>query len=293
MRIFLTGAAGFIGSYLLQRLLLRQEVERVYCLCRRSTVPCSEKTEVIRGRLADLAGIKAEADILVHCAGLQNNYGGRKEEVYEKNMLGMRQVIAFCRLNGIKRIVFFSSINACLQNRSYYSESKREAEELLRQSGLEYSIIRPALVFGRECTGLNYIVDYIKKHYFIPVIGDGEKLEQPVYVEELAYIAEQMILHFQPGRTEKVCGMKAMSYNEMLHEIAGVLGRRIKLVHLPIGPFLLVSRLADRLGLPFPVSEEQIYHLNEDLAADMSEIYEEMDFTPESFAANLRKYAGV
>ncbi len=166
---FVTGAAGFVGRHLCRR--LRGAGHRVRGLVRRDCPDLAELgVEIIRGDLADptawQAGL-AGVDFVVHCAANASFGNGPGHEAV--NVDGTRRLIEAVQQGGagLRRFVFVSTIGAVdrapddpcaaslneespLHPTSDYGRSKRRAEQLVRASGLPYSVVRPAMVVGRD-----------------------------------------------------------------------------------------------------------------------------------------------
>ena len=180
--ILLTGATGFLGQYLYRYL-------------------CDDGYNVIATSSRDLEGYKKldithdliELDIdqpihtIIHNAGLIKGSG---EDLFLVNAVGTKKIIQLAKKLGVQRLVLISSIDTIVDNDSVnstsYAKSKKEAEEYVIQSELQYCIIRPSVVFGPDINNFGLLETAIKKLPLFPLPYGGKYIWQPVFVEDLA-----------------------------------------------------------------------------------------------------------
>ncbi len=290
MNVFLIGGTGFLGTYLLRELERDPVVEKIICLCHNTPVSVSSgKITQISGdvRTVHELSLDVPVDVCVVVSGIIN---GIKYAVNAVNAVGTDNAIVFCRRNNIRRIVLTSSVNVGLKTKGAYAKSKERAEAAVRESGLEYLIFRPALIFGHGVkNGLGVIEAFGRKYGVVPVFGNGKKLEQPVFVDECAKFMAWYILRGTTGRIIGLYGPEPMEYNELCRKIGALRGLRFRLLHLPAFPFWLCTKLIESLNIPFPMNSEQIIHVDSDLSGDMSGIWEETGIAQEGFEANFLK----
>ena len=290
MNVFITGASGFIGRRLLEYIATDNRFEKVYCLCRSNVNLPSDFTPV-HGSLDDLVNIPPfDADVCIHLAAVTNSTTAGSDEVFRINSDGTAAVVDFCKKNNISRIVFLSSINVYLTKKYTYSLSKLAAEECIKNSGLEYSILRCSLVYGNGCQSFDKILQFARLFHVVPVFGNGNACEQPIYIDE---VCRAIITHAYMTDGSKICdlcGKTKMSYNEMVKQLASAIDTSVFLLHLPIAPFVVISEFCCRHKIPFPIQPEQISHMCEDLCCKDDEENLVENYKLDDFADNLRKY---
>jgi len=145
MRIAITGGTGFVGSHLIE--LALTEGHQVNALTRR---PQDARAGVswIEGALdrpESLAALCAGCDAVIHVAGVIN---GSAEEFHQGNVVGTENMLAAASTAGIRRFVHVSSLSAREPELSAYGRSKRESEESVTLSGLDWTIVRPPAIYG-------------------------------------------------------------------------------------------------------------------------------------------------
>ncbi len=146
MIVALTGATGFLGGAVLERLIA--EEHGVRALTRRPQ-PERPGVEWIAGDLADaaaLGALVAGADAVIHVAGAINV--ADRDAFFAANAEGTRLLTERARAAGVGRFVLVSSLSAREPQLSDYGWSKREGEIMVEQNGLNWTIVRPPAIYG-------------------------------------------------------------------------------------------------------------------------------------------------
>jgi uncharacterized protein YbjT (DUF2867 family) len=280
MKVLVTGATGFTGSYVVP-LLVRQGAH-VRCLVRAtsdtSPLPVAE-VELVEGDLSDQPSLERAfrgADVLVNIASL--GFGHAPNIVNAALAAGTRRAL-------------FISTTAIFTTLSVPSKSVRlAAEETIRASGLDYTILRPTMIYGSSRDrNICRLIRYLQRWPAIPVFGRGDHLQQPVYVEDLAAaLLQSLATERTVGRSYNVSGRAPLTYNQVIDTVCEALGRRVSKVHLPVAPLVTALNAFERLRFRLPIKAEQILRLNEDKAFDHKEAVEDFGYSPRSFAEGLK-----
>ena len=189
--LFITGASGFIASNLLRR-LNPEEYKGIYCLSRKesklmTSLSKHENFKFIKGSIYDgdlYAPYLAASDIVVHFAAITGK--ARPDEYFKVNSEGTEFLIKQCEEVGIRNFLYLSSIAVKFPDisRYYYAQSKKQGEDALRSSTLNYTIIRPAIVLGKGSPILESL-SKLARAPIIPIFGEGTSKIQPIYVDDL------------------------------------------------------------------------------------------------------------
>jgi nucleoside-diphosphate-sugar epimerase len=166
MRVLLTGATGFIGSRLLEILLETAGIDQVMCLSRGCGLPAQARVKWISGSVTSAAWHDevGPVDVVVHAAANASFGGGADHDTV--NHIGTVGVLEFARKAGARHFIFVSTIGAVDRAptdrarapldrhstpapRSAYGRAKLRAEIAVEQSGLTWTIVRPAWVYGK------------------------------------------------------------------------------------------------------------------------------------------------
>lgn len=203
---FITGATGFIGGHLAQRLVRQARTVRVFCRARsehKLPPDVAAHAEIARGDLRDLASLHTAmrgVTRVFHCAGQVLDWGAERD-FEEVNVRGTRWVFEAARAARVARVVHFSSIavfgtpspprfddrSPYGTSRDPYSRTKVEGEKVARafgSAGLPVTILRPAVVYGSRGKWLEEPLAMLAKGRLFHV-GGGKGTCHPCYIENL------------------------------------------------------------------------------------------------------------
>ncbi|HVU11204.1 MAG TPA: NAD-dependent epimerase/dehydratase family protein [Phototrophicaceae bacterium] len=280
MKIIVTGATGFTGSYVVPR-LLEQDFE-VHCLARassdRSVIP-GEQVTWITGDLGDedaLAHAFEGMDALVNIASLGFGHAPG--------------IVRAALDHHIQRGIFLSS-TAIFTRVNAPSKAARTAGEMaVSDSPLDYTILRPTMIYGSaRDRNMSRLIGFLRRYPLFPMFGSGEHLQQPVYVDD---VAAAVVACLQEPNTIRqaynIAGKAALTYNQVIDTIAHTLNRSIFKLHVPAAPVVTTLRLTERLKLRLPIKAEQILRLEEDKQFDYGGAARDFGYQPRDFAEGIR-----
>jgi NADH dehydrogenase len=231
------GGSGFIGRHVCHALV--QEGYRVRVATRdreRAKVelillPTVEVSEVDVHDPAALAAFMRGADAAINLVGvLQQGSGNASFEQAHVELA--RNVIAACRAKGVNRLLHMSALNASSAGPSVYLRTKGEAERLVRDSGLAWTVFRPSVVFGRGDRFLNL---FAKIMQFVPVLALAcpDARFQPVFVEDVARAFETSLEDIAShGGSYDLCGPRVYRLRELIEFVGVATGRRRPIIGL-------------------------------------------------------------
>jgi nucleoside-diphosphate-sugar epimerase len=265
MRVLVTGGSGVIGEGLIPELIGRGHQVRL--LTRGADDAAREWPDEVTSFAADvtapeqLVGAADGCDAVVHISGI---IGEQPPDVtFEKvNVGGTRNVLAECARAGLPKLIFISSL-AAERGSSAYHASKREAESLVRAYAGPWIILRPGNVYGPGDDVISQLLNMHRTLPAIPVIGAGDQPFQPIWYRDLGKaVAEAVDREIAPGAYE-VAGTEVTTPNEILSCFEQLTGRTP--LRVPVPEFLaaLTTRVADTVGMPFPINESQFQMLIE------------------------------
>jgi 2-alkyl-3-oxoalkanoate reductase len=226
MKILVTGGGGFLGRYVVKKLLAKGYAVRVLG---RSEQPDLKEAgvDVIQGDIRDAKIVRAAArgvDVIQHIAAKAGVWGSW-EDYYQINVIGTRNVLFACRELGTKRLVYTSTPSVVFNGESlhsvdesepygrnwlcHYAHTKRIAEQEVLEandpggSGLRTIALRPHLIWG---VGDNHLIPRVierARQGKLRIVGDGENMVDIVHVENAAdaQIRAQVALE-----REEACG---------------------------------------------------------------------------------------
>ena len=247
--IFITGATGFIGHHLLKKLSNKYNIFTLVRDKNKSAI--LSQYNIILGDLSQkelLNNALKKINIVIHLAALTKYES--KNELIKVNTEGTKNLIMAAKKNNIKKFIYISTLNTTLPVKNEYSRSKLLAENIVKNSGINYIIIRPSLVYGPGDKGL--ISQYIKLinslPIIIPILGDGENKIQPIYVDDLTYVIQQSLDNKYNKNIINTVGPDIVSLNQLISLLCKIIKGKRFIIHIPIILFKAVIKISKIIG---------------------------------------------
>lgn len=290
--IFLTGATGYIGRALLAR--MTGCGLRVRCLVLPGD-PAAPRpgplVEVVEGDLTAAWGLRDSGDgvrTVIHSAAVMPPR--RPDRIHQVNVEGTRRILEQAQRWSLERFVYLSAVSATYPIPNAYGTSKQRAEEMVRESGLPYTILRPTMVYGPG-GGLHFqeLVALIRRAPFLfPVIGPGTQRLQPVAIEDVVEAVELVREHpAAASRTYAVSGATIVTFNQLVDQIAAVLGRTRVKVHLPLAPCRALAASLERVRPESLLNRDAVTGVTQDATLDWSDFASDCGYAPSELAKRL------
>tara|TARA_B100000700_G_scaffold308380_1_gene386022 strand:- start:359 stop:1186 length:828 start_codon:yes stop_codon:yes gene_type:complete len=226
--ILLTGSSGFLGTRILSKI---NKNDTVYLLSNKNSVSTLNPNhfEITINELDNFA----KFDKIIHCAGRTT---GNDKDIWESNYQLTKKLISFSKKNRA-HFLFISSLNAGLNHRGQYENSKYEAERELLSKDIDFVIIRPSYLFDKndEPNLKNFRLLFpFFKIFPILLIPPYDFLVQPLNVCDLAnFCVERMNKKDYLGRIIEVAGPSSKSIYEVISQYFIKNKIKIKLIRLP------------------------------------------------------------
>ncbi len=259
-----TGAFGYSGRYIAARLLDegREVITLTNSLARAN--PFGGRVRAFPLAFDEpqrLAQSLAGVDVLYNTYWVRFNH-----KLFTHTQAVQNTLVLFeaARQAGVRRMVHVSITNPSEDSPLEYFAGKARLERALRESGLDYSILRPTVLFGREDILINNIAWALRRFPFFAVFGDGSYRLQPICVEDLANLA------VAEGRRNEnsvinAIGPETFSYRELVDAVGGAIGRKRRIVKVSPGLGLAASRLIGWFVRDTFITREEIKGLMDDL----------------------------
>ena len=298
--ILVTGASGFVGSHLLPELL--GAGHRVVALVRSSgagdkvtrRLPADlvANVELRIGdvdRPATLPAALVGVDAVVHLVALPRDWNGGKQ-LLEVNLDGTRNLIGAMQASGVRRLVHLGALGVVDREELHYAKSKARAERAVAESGLDWTILKPSLLFGPGDGFFNIVADLVRlSPGIVPVPGDGKSRFQPLHVGDLALCLRLSLERPETvGHAFELGGPRTWTYREITAEVCRSMGRRRAIIPMPVPLIKLVAGAAEAVHLPFPVATDQLRQLALDNVGPLDGVHSAFGFIPRRMEGELQ-----
>lgn len=259
-----TGAFGFSGKYITERLLSAGHKVRTLTNSSNGANPFHGRVTPYPYNFDDREKL---IESLIGASVLYNNYWVRfnhRNFSYTQAVENSLTLFDAAKQAGIKRIVHISITNPSLDSPFGYFSGKAKLEKAIIESGLSYAILRPAVLFGKADILINNIAWFLRRFPVFGVFGDGKYRLQPIYVDDLAELAVE-----QGRKAENVIidaiGPETFTYRDLAKEIGSAIGKRRPI--MPVAPIkgYLLGKLVGFLHHDVTITYDEIRGLMADL----------------------------
>lgn len=306
MNTLITGASGFTGNALLQKLIYRNEHIRVIVRDKSKFIKTinSSKVEIIEGDIADENVVRKAMvgiDRVFHIAAAFRNPEINDDIYYKTHVDGTRNLLESALSEGVSKFIHCSTVGVHghienpLAGENYpfnpgdiYQETKLEGEKLAlnyyEKYGLPVVVIRPTPIYGPGDLRLLKLFKLAALKY-TPVPGNGEIFFHMVHVDDLinAFLIASKNNSVN-GQVFIIGGSERLSLNDLLSMISNIIDKSLVKFHLPVKPIIELSKICERvckvLDIDPPLYERRIHFFTNSRAFDISKANNLLNFQP-------------
>lgn len=320
MQVLITGASGFVGSLLSDRLLREGHAVRLLLRSSSSRANLSESGySVALGDLSDKAALREAVrgvDLIFHVAGAI--MAARPEQFYRANSEGTRNLAeaAVSAAPGLKRFIYVSSLAAGGPGRidrprteadpeapvSDYGRSKLGGELVLRELGakLPSVVVRPPVVYGPRDRGMLTFFQIVAKGIKPLIRHNGPSAYSMIHGEDLVRVLLELGMSpksFKPAEVFYAATGAIVSWEETMEAMAEALGKPARGLPIPVGLLAAVGNTLGGLGRltgkAFPLSADKVREIREPCwNCDAAKLEQTLGFKPDwSLRDGLRQTA--
>ncbi|KAA0212884.1 MAG: complex I NDUFA9 subunit family protein [Leptolyngbya sp. PLA3] len=312
-----TGASGFVGRYVVRALLERGAQVRALVRSRSTAdevLGRHERLELVVGDILDRSrcdDVVAGADACVHLVGIIREQGGQKFE--RIHVEATRHMVRACEAAKVHRYVQMSALGASPLGKAPYQRTKFAGEQVVRNSSLAWTIMRPGLIHGAEGAFTRLAAKWARgaapPHFFMPYFARAERAGgrrqrvvptvQPIYVGDVAEaICSALEREESIGEVYPLVGAERVDWRELLASIRDSLhtrGPRLTAIGLPGEVAAMKARVAGMMGVGglLPFDEGMALMGQEDSTASMTKARLQLGLSPGGFRQTLSTYAGA
>lgn len=239
--ILITGATGFIGRTLVPQLMANGY--HVRCLLpeqRLKNIPWGVVPEIVTGSLSndeELFSAVTGVHTIIHLESAQ--WWGRERDLEQVDLVGTRNLLDAARSARVGRVLMLSHLGSTPASAYPLMRMKGATEEVIRSSGLAYTIIRSGLVFGEDDAFFNHIAMLLTTNpFFFLMPGRGEVVLHPIYIDDIVKVLIQSLEHMDTlDKTIEVGGPEYITLHDMIRTMMRI-SRRPRVI-IPVSPYFL------------------------------------------------------
>src|SRR5687767_1784314 len=297
MRIVVSGGTGFIGREVVAGLLAEGQHE-VAVTTRGSSRADPwggrvERRQAFAGDAVSLGRAFTGAEVVVHAIQFPNhpNEDPSKGRTYlEVDGRGTAVAARVAKALGVRRFVYISGAGAGQSRPQPWFRAKDMAEAAIRETGMEYGILRPSWIYGPGDHSMNRFIVFCRYLPVVPQIGDGRAPVWPAYVKDAARAAVELVR--REDARDKVLdlgGPERLTMDEVVRTIQKVLGRRRPILHHPVRLMKALTWPLTFLPNP-PITPTGVEFVTQTVDIDPRPAMEYLGFTFRRLEDGLREY---
>jgi uncharacterized protein YbjT (DUF2867 family) len=296
--ILITGATGYIGRHLVARMVAQGERPRILVrdVKRAAEILPADKVELVQGDTLDpkaLKGAVQGVDTIVHAAFITADHKESAGNHYEDtNVRGTGNLIRAAKEAGVKRIVEISGLGTKQDKPGSYMQGRYLAEQMLKDSGLDWTIIQPSVLFGKDAPFIKGLTDLIRTAPVVPLIGGGKTMFQPIYVEDVVTVIMKVLE--DPARTNgkiyTIGGPEYYSFSQVIDVLLNTMhASRIK-APAPAALVGIGAAVMEAVLPKPPLTKAAMTLFSFDNTTDKRGVERDFGFVPVSFREYMQKH---
>jgi uncharacterized protein YbjT (DUF2867 family) len=296
--ILITGATGYIGRHLVARLIAQGERPRclVRDMNRAKRILHSDNVELVLGSTTSPDSLDAAVkgvDTIVHAAFLTADRKQSATNEYEKtNVQGTANLIKAAKKADIKRLIEISGLGTKPDKPGSYMQGRYLSEKMLKESGLDWTIVQPSVLFGKNAPFIKGLADLIRTAPVVPLIGGGKIMFQPIWVEDVVTVIIK-VLQDPTGTTKRtytIGGPAYYSFTQIIDVLLKTMHKQRIKVPAPT-PLVGIGAAVMETFLPKPpITKAAMTLFTFDNITDLRSVERDFGFTPMSFTTYMKEH---
>lgn len=288
--VLVTGSTGFVGRQIVRE--LRSSGVEVRCVARSSSslsVLDGLGAEICYGDVTDRASLETALEGIETAVHLVAIIRETKQATFEGiNFLGTRNIVQAARKMGVKRLVYMSNLGAGPDQRFPLLYSKWRGEQEVSNSGIDFTIFRPSVMFGRGDGFVTVLAGVIKGLPLVPVIGSGRTKFQVISVEDVATCVAKSLQEKETiSQVIPLGGPEYLAYEQIIDLIIETLKLRRLKFHIPVPMMRAIIWITEKFLPQPPVTSAQLAMLQRDNITSLDVVERVFGFKPISLQQRI------
>ncbi|MBR0599543.1 SDR family oxidoreductase [Sinanaerobacter chloroacetimidivorans] len=295
--LYITGITGHSGKWFLKRLEAEGYNGKIRCVMREDEKHAPEKYKIFDG---------CKLDVEYAVGQLED------EKFLEDSLKGVTTIVHIAGIGLSEQLVSSAIKNQVdwailVHTTGRFSKYKSASEEYIRMEDgilercsannqgdrvLNCTILRPTMIYGSSKDKNMYrLVEYLSKHRFFPLFGNGSNLMQPVHARDLGNAYYDVITHSETTKNKQydLSGKEPLSYLSIILIIKTFLNSRVRIIKLPISLSILAARVYNAVFKNAIITVEQVMRMQEDKAFNHEAAAKDFGYSPISFEAGIQE----
>jgi uncharacterized protein YbjT (DUF2867 family) len=262
MRILVTGGTGVVGTAAVTELLKRGHLPRL--LSRHAEEDARQwperSVETFNGDVTTAENVRGAADgcdAVLHLVAIVAE--SPPDATFQAvNVDGTHNMLREAERAGVPRFIYVSSLGAD-RGESPYHRSKLQAEEIVSQSTINWTIMRPGNVYGTGDEQISLVLQMVRSLPVVPILGNEETRFQPIWSQDLAIaLAKAVERDDLQGQVLELAGDEQVSMSELIDRLCRITNRKPARVPMPQTLAGIGLRAAKLAGVDLPVDTGQL-----------------------------------
>jgi uncharacterized protein YbjT (DUF2867 family) len=231
-------------------------------------------------------------DTIVHAAFLTADRKQSAGNEYEKtNVQGTANLIQAAKKAGVKRIIEIGGLGTRTDKPGSYMQGRYLAEKMLKESGLDWTIIQPSVLFGKNAPFIKGLVDLIRTSPVVPLIGGGKIMFQPIYVEDVVTVIIKVLEDpvSTANKTYTIGGPAYYSFTQIIDALLQATHKQRIKAPAPTSLVGIGAAVMEAVLPKPPLTKAAMALFTFDNTTDLHSVERDFGFTPLSFTTYLKE----
>lgn len=296
--ILITGATGYIGRQLVARLVAEGEKPRclVRDMKRAAELLPADRVELVQGDITNATSLTAAVqgvDTIIAAAFMTADRKPSPGNNYqETNVIGTHNLVEAAQTANVQRIIVVSGLGTKPDRPGSYMQGRYLAEKMVIESGLQWTVLRPSVLFGKNAPFIKGLADLIKSAPVLPLIAGGHIKFQPISVEDVVTILTK-ILADPAGTANKIYtvgGPAQYSFRQVLDLLLQAMKKKRLKVYTPLLLVGIGATVMEGILPKPPLTRAALTLFTFDNITDLDSVERDFDFVPQSFESYLHEH---